>query len=202
MRIVKLKTSKTNIEWLKKQSIDINYLSSFFSLILTQLRPCMRSTTHILRLEILECEYSQYAFSNVLYICRNPLTGTTGSKLRQRLLEDMLHEFGHYIQFVIDKVNINTFAIDHLLTTYTTYFRNKTETQARTLSKFAKEYISLYNKLRSMQRFLTKIENGKRTKSPKSQKRKDSKTETDQSYKDSKTEAGKENQSTKSQERD
>lgn len=158
MWTVSLCASPSDEKWLLSRCIDLVYISDCLTTILNFIRP-RKGKTKKVKLEIVLTneEYSYYNFTSQLFITKKVHTKISCAKSKKHFLQDLVHEFAHYVQFSIDKVPVFRFAIDHEETSMTTYYKNRTEVQARTTARLATECILLYKKLKSLKRFLAPI---------------------------------------------
>lgn len=156
MRRLKLKALKEDSKWFESKSINLQYISDFITGVLNEIRPCKSLIDHKIKVCVVDSEYSYYDFTDTLFIARKNAE-LKGSKQKIRIIEDIFHEVWHYIQYKIDRVSINKFAINHESISYNSYFRNKTEVQARSFSRLAKECIETLSKARKIKRHLQKL---------------------------------------------
>ena len=156
MRTLSLKSYKKDDQWLSSNLIDLQYIANYLTTILNQIRPSKKRVTYKLKVIVVDSEFSYYDFTDTLYIARK-VDGFKKSEQKKRILEDLFHEFGHFVRYKIDRVSINKFAIDHEKMPYSSYFKNKTEVQARAFSRLAKECLDTFIKIRKMKRHLLKL---------------------------------------------
>lgn len=156
MRTLSIKPLKKDKQWFEANLIDIQFIANYLTSILNQIRPSKLRVTYKLKIAVVDSEYSYYDFSDTLFIARK-VFGFKTSKQKARIIEDLFHEFGHFVQYRIDRVSLCKFAIDHEKISYTSYFKNKTEIQARAFSRLSKECVDSYIKIRKIKRHLIKI---------------------------------------------
>lgn len=135
-------------EYLAERRIDVQFIEHVLNIILDTIRPSKSRKQHKIYLDLSDDEYSCYPFENRLSIARKILKN--GNRGRMDFLNDIFHEFGHYIQYKIDKVLFTMFAVDHESTSYTKYYNNITERQARKYGSIAKEALCLYMRLEKL----------------------------------------------------
>ena len=167
MRTISLKSYKKDVQWLSSNLIDLQFIADFLTTILNQIRPSKKRVSYKLKLVVVDSEFSYYDFSDTLYIARE-VEGFKKSEQKMRILEDLFHEFDHFIQYKIDRIAVNRFATDHEKISYTSYFKNKTEVQARIFSRFAKECLNTFIKIRKMKRHLLNLDEDKKRETTKS----------------------------------
>ena len=156
MRKVVLSVSKNDKKWIEGNLIDIQYIADFFTTVLNQVRPVKKSVTHRLKIIPVDCAYSYYDFSESLFIAKKN-SDFKGKQQKLRIIEDLFHEFGHYVQHKIDRLPVARFAVDHEETSYTSYFKNKTEVQARSFGRLAKVCLESLTQIRKIKRHLQKL---------------------------------------------
>lgn len=144
MKRVILATSRADRKFLENHRINLKYVEHVLNIIIDTIRPSKSRKQHKIKLELIDDTCSLYYFSNKICITRQLFKRVTPNKARLDFLNDLFHEFGHYIQYKVDKLLYSMFAVDHDTQTYKSYFNNLTERQARKYGNLAKEALSLY----------------------------------------------------------
>lgn len=135
---------------LTEAGVDIEYTKSLMVMILNTIKPTSKQRRHRLKVCVVGEEYSYYSFHNTIHISQHVLNLPSRHKRVNKFLEDLLHELGHFIQFKIDHVPLTKFIVDVESVSYTKYFNNSTERQARKYGNVAKEAVLLHNKLHKL----------------------------------------------------
>lgn len=148
MKRVVLVVRRADKEFLASRRINTTYVEHVLNIILDTIRPSKSRKQHKVYLDLTDDEYSVYPFTNRLSITRKVIR--SGNRGRLDFLNDLFHEFGHYIQYKIDRVIFTLFAVDHESTSYTKYYNNVTERQARKYGSIAKEALCLYMRLEKL----------------------------------------------------
>ena len=151
MRSVRLNINAKDRKLLEKHNIDFAFVQAFVSLVLNTIKTTKRRCAHCLTIKIVDEECSTYQFDNNLYITQACFSSSV-NKSRNLFFNDLMHELGHYIQYKVDHVPFSMFAVDHETQSYTKYYNNLTERQARKYGSLSREMIQLYRKLDALRR--------------------------------------------------
>jgi hypothetical protein len=161
MQYVKIQCNKKDKAFLETNNINLLYIESLLSLVLNTLRPRRVSHYHPIKIKLIDDACSMYTFNNTLCIRRDIFKLKHHTCLRY-FIEDVLHEFGHYIQYVIDDVPFADFASDIEDISKKYYWDNKTEKQARQYEKLMPGLLSVYNNLLKLLPTLKTLKNEKK----------------------------------------
>jgi len=164
MHSISLRVSKKNKPWLIDYAIDICFIQHMLSLTINLLRPTNRNTTHVIKLAFVDDDFSMYTFENTLHISKSVFNQRARYKLLDNVFNHIMHEFAHYIQFNVDRVGFNNFAVDHEKMSYTRYINNLTERQARVYGNIASKFTQLYLKLNKVKLYTKPLNNTHGTK--------------------------------------
>lgn len=151
MRSVSLNISSKDRKLLEKHHIDFDFVQAFVALVLNTIKITNRRYRHNLTIKIVDEECSTYQFDNNLYITQTCFVSNISTS-RHLFFNDLMHELGHYIQYKVDHVPFTMFAVDHETQSYTKYYNNATERQARKYGSLSREMIQLYRKLDALRR--------------------------------------------------
>jgi hypothetical protein len=158
MQFIKIRCDKKDKKTIENCNINLQYIESLLSCVLNSIRPKRTTNYHILRLRIIKDECSQYTFNNAICI-RKDIFEMPEHQVMKVFIEDLLHEFCHYIQYVVDDVPFKEFASDIKNVTKKYYWNNKTEVQARNFEKMMPAIIGLYNGMRKNMRYYKSLKN-------------------------------------------
>jgi hypothetical protein len=151
MRSVQLSISSKDRRTLDKYQIDFDFVHAFVALVLNTIKITKKRAVHRLKIQIVDDECSTYQFDNNLYITQQCFSSNVG-KSKYLFFNDLMHELGHYIQYKVDRVPFTMFAVDHETQSYTKYYNNATERQARKYGNLSREMIQLYRKLDALRK--------------------------------------------------
>lgn len=150
MRRAIISIGKQDKQFLEERRISVDYIKSLVELVLNTIKPIPRATTHRIKIVLTDDECSVYKFDTGLYITKKWFRGNSMRAQRFHFFSDLMHELGHYIQFKIDRVLYSMFAVDHEETSFTKYYNNSTERQARRYGSLANEIVQLYMKMEKL----------------------------------------------------
>lgn len=119
-------------------------------MVLNTIKPSSRAVEHRIKIVLTDEECSVYKFDTGLFITKRHFKCTALRTQRYHFFSDLMHELGHYIQFRIDRVLYSMFAVDHDKISYTKYYNNITERQARRYGSLANEIVHLYFKMEKL----------------------------------------------------
>jgi hypothetical protein len=158
MQFIKIRCDKKDKKTIENCNINLQYIESLLSCILNSVRPKRTSNYHIIRLKLIKDECSQYTFNNAICI-RNDIFSLPEHQVMKIFIEDLLHEFCHYIQYIVDDVPFKEFASDIKNITKKYYWDNKTEVQSRNFEKLMPAVIGLYTAMRKNMKFYKSLKN-------------------------------------------
>ena len=111
MQFIKIRCTKKDRKTIENCNINLSYIESLLSCVLNSIRPKRTSNYHVIRLRIINDECSQYTFNNAICI-RQDVFSLPEHQVMKIFIEDLLHEFCHYIQYVVDSLSFKEFASD------------------------------------------------------------------------------------------
>ena len=150
MRHAIISIGKRDRQFLEQHKISVDYIKSLIEMVLNTIKPSSRSVQHRIKIVLTDDECSVYKFDTGLFITRRHFKCTALRTQRYHFFSDLMHELGHYIQFRIDRVLYSMFAVDHDKISYTKYYNNITERQARRYGSLANEIVHLYFKMEKL----------------------------------------------------
>lgn len=150
MRHSIISISKRDKQYLEQHKINVDYIKTLIDMVLNTIKPSSRSVEHRIKIVLTDEECSVYKFDTGLFITRRHFKHTALRTQRHHFFSDLMHELGHYIQFKIDRVLYSMFAVDHDKMSYTKYYNNITERQARRYGNLANEIVQLYFKMEKL----------------------------------------------------
>lgn len=152
MRTISLRVNKVDKKTLADNNIEIQFLEDVLTLVINALKPSSRNIHHIIKLNFDDIDCSIYQFEDRLTLTRRIFYKRDKNSMLMYFFSDLFHEFAHYIQYKIDKVKFSKFAVDHDRISFTTYYNNPTERQARRYGNIAKEILSVYKKMNRLKK--------------------------------------------------
>ena len=172
MRRAVISIGKRDKQLLEQHKISIEYIKTLMEMVLNTIKPSSRAVEHRIKIVLTDEECSVYKFDTGLYITKRHFKSTALRTQRYHFFSDLMHELGHYIQFKIDRVLYSMFAVDHEKISYTKYYNNITERQARRYGSLANEIVHLYFKMEKLKAECAKPLNSLRHGRAKSKKEK------------------------------
>jgi hypothetical protein len=172
MRHAIISIGKQDKQFLEQHKISVEYIKSLIEMVLNTIKPSSRSVEHRIKIVLTDEECSVYKFDTGLFITKRHFKCTALRTQRYHFFSDLMHELGHYIQFRIDRVLYSMFAVDHDKISYTKYYNNITERQARRYGNLANEIVHLYFKMEKLKAECAKPLNSLRHGRTKSKKEK------------------------------
>lgn len=161
MQFIKIRCEKKDKKIIENCNINLQYIESLLSCILNSIRPKRTSNYHIIRLRVINDECSQYTFNNAICI-RKSIFDLPIHQVMKIFIEDLLHEFCHYIQYVVDEVAFKNFASDIENISQKYYWNNETEKQSRNFEKLMPAVIGLYNAMCKNMKYYKSLKNEKK----------------------------------------
>lgn len=143
MHIVNFKATGNSREWLQERKISLRILSQLFTTVLNLQRRAIKMHYHDITINIINDRYSCYAWSEDIDITSNVWKNAQHKTGLYRFIENLLHEFWHYVQAQIDKVHEDMFEFEGHAT-YKKYRNCPGEKQAFEFEKMAKSIKCLY----------------------------------------------------------
>jgi hypothetical protein len=150
MRHAIISIGKQDKQFLEQHKISAEYIKTLIEMVLNTIKPSSRSVEHRIKIVLTDDECSVYKFDTGLFITKKHFKNTALRTQRYHFFSDLMHELGHYIQFKIDRVLYSMFAVDHDKISYTKYYNNITERQARRYGGLANEIVQLYFKMEKL----------------------------------------------------
>jgi len=150
MRHAIISIGKNDKQFLEQRKISVEYIKSLIEMVLNTIKPSSRSVEHRIKIVLTDDECSVYKFDTGLFITKRHFKSSALRTQRYHFFSDLMHELGHYIQFKIDRVLYSMFAVDHDQISYTKYYNNITERQARRYGGLANEIVQLYFKMEKL----------------------------------------------------
>ena len=150
MRHAIISIGKQDKQFLEQHKISVDYIKSLIEMVLNTIKPSSRAVEHRIKIVLTDEECSVYKFDTGLFITKRHFKCTALRTQRYHFFSDLMHELGHYIQFRIDRVLYSMFAVDHDKISYTKYYNNITERQARRYGSLANEIVHLYFKMEKL----------------------------------------------------
>jgi hypothetical protein len=172
MRHAIISIGKQDKQFLEQHKISVDYIKSLIEMVLNTIKPSSRAVEHRIKIVLTDEECSVYKFDTGLFITKRHFKCTALRTQRYHFFSDLMHELGHYIQFRIDRVLYSMFAVDHDKISYTKYYNNITERQARRYGNLANEIVHLYFKMEKLKAECAKPLNSLRHGRTKSKKEK------------------------------
>jgi|GEM_PF-4625946 len=148
MIVFKLKLTPNSIPWFEDNRIDLYAMEAALSLLIAELEPSTHTKCKILTLQIMYgADESYYTFTtDKIRICDEPDSKAKSRKQKQNAFFDhFLHEFRHWMQSRVYKINGNKLTYDHEDVKHNkhAYYRNEYEVDAR---QFSRTYLPKFNK--------------------------------------------------------
>ena len=150
MRHAIISIGKNDKQFLEQRKISVEYIKTLIEMVLNTIKPSSRAVEHRIKIVLTDEECSVYKFDTGLFITKRHFKSTALRTQRYHFFSDLMHELGHYIQFRIDRVLYSMFAVDHDKISYTKYYNNITERQARRYGSLANEIVQLYFKMEKL----------------------------------------------------
>ena len=150
MRHAIISIGKQDKQFLEQHKISVEYIKTLIEMVLNTIKPSSRAVEHRIKIVLTDEECSVYKFDTGLFITKRHFKCTALRTQRYHFFSDLMHELGHYIQFRIDRVLYSMFAVDHDKISYTKYYNNITERQARRYGSLANEIVHLYFKMEKL----------------------------------------------------
>jgi hypothetical protein len=150
MIVFKLKLTQSSIPWFEDNKVDVYAMEAALSLLFAELEPSTSMKSKILTIQICYgSDESYYLFTtDKLRICDKPDSKANSKKKRQLAFFDhFLHEFRHWMQSRIYKINGNklNYTEDDVKRNTNAYFKNEYEVDARQFSRtYSKKFMRYY----------------------------------------------------------
>ena len=150
MRHAIISVGKRDKQFLEQHKISVEYIKALIEMVLNTIKPSSRAVEHRIKIVLTDDECSVYKFDTGLFITKRHFKSSALRTQRFHFFSDLMHELGHYIQFKIDRVLYSMFAVDHDEISFTKYYNNVTERQARRYGGMANEIVQLYFKMEKL----------------------------------------------------
>lgn len=147
MHKVLLRPSKKAKQILSEIGVNATFCANVLTLVLNIHRPRNRALNHSIKLDFTDESFSMFTFERTLHISKSIIKDTSKTKVWYNFFNNLLHEFAHYVQFHIDRIHFQEFAVDHEEISHTKYMNNLTERQARVFGGLADGVVKLYSRI-------------------------------------------------------
>ena len=150
MRKAIISIGKRDKQFLEQHKISTDYTRALIEMVLNTIKPTTKTVVHRIKIVLTDDECSVYKFDTGLFITKRHFKCTALRTQRFHFYSDLMHELGHYIQYKIDRLLYSMFAVDHDEISFTKYYNNVTERQARRYGGMANEIVHLYFKMEKL----------------------------------------------------